>query len=82
VTVKDAGALAEQWKGPEYADSKPAGFIFTGATGTVLHPRRADAYFAEVRSRAGMDSHRFHSLRHDFASLLLAASIADRAVWR
>jgi integrase len=27
-----------------------------------------------------MDSHRFHGLRHDFASLLLAAGVADRVV--
>jgi integrase len=70
----------EQWKGPDYADGTPGGFIFTGATGTVLQPRRADLYFADVRARAGMDSHRFHGLRHDFASLLLAAGVADRVV--
>ena len=27
-----------------------------------------------------MDTHRFHGLRHDFASLLLAAGVADRVV--
>jgi integrase len=70
----------EQWKGPDYADGTPTGFIFTGATGTVLQPRRADLYFAEVRTRAGMDSHRFHGLRHDFASLLPAAGVPDRVV--
>jgi integrase len=69
-----------QWKGPAYVESARTGFIFTGATGTVLQPRKADLYFAGVRSRAGMESHRFHALRHDFASLLLAAGVADRVV--
>jgi integrase len=68
------------WHGPDYADNKPTGFIFTGATGMVLQPRRADLYFGSVRSRAGLDSHRFHGLRHHFASLLLAAGIADRVI--
>jgi integrase len=27
-----------------------------------------------------MDPHRFHGLRHDFASLLLAAGVADRVI--
>lgn len=27
-----------------------------------------------------MDSHRFHGLRHDFASLLLAAGVSNRVV--
>jgi integrase len=70
----------EQWKGPNYAESTPTGFIFTGATGAVLQPRKADLYFADVRTRAGLDSHRFHGLRHDFASLLLAAGVPDRVV--
>jgi integrase len=70
----------DPWRGPNYTDAIPTGFIFTGATGTVLQPRRADAYFANLRARAGMDSHRCHGLRHDFASLLLAAGVADRVI--
>jgi integrase len=68
------------WHGPDYADNKPTGFIFTGATGMVLQPRRADLYFGSVRVKPGSGAHRFHGLRHDFASLLLAARIADRVV--
>ncbi len=70
----------KRWRGADYVESARTGFVFTGATGTVLQPRKADLYFAGVRSRAGMDSHRFHALRHDFASLLLAAGVADRVV--
>jgi hypothetical protein len=43
-----------QWKGPDYSDGQPKGFIFTGATGMVLQPRKADMYFAGVRTRAGL----------------------------
>ena len=71
-------AGAERWVGLAYGDGQPRGFIFTGTTGAVLQPRRADAYFAEVRERSGLDAHRFHGLRHNFASLLLAAGVADR----
>ena len=45
-----------------------------------MQPRKADLYFASVRARTSLDSHRFHGLRHDFASLLLAAGVADRVV--
>jgi integrase len=69
-----------RWVGPDYAEAKPTGFIFTGSTGAVLQPHRADLYFAEVRERVGLDAHRFHGLRHDFASLLLAAGVPDRVV--
>jgi integrase len=46
-----------------------------------LHLHRSDRlYFATVRTRAGLVSHRFRGLRRDFASLLLAAGVADRVV--
>jgi integrase len=56
------------------------GYVFTSGIGTVLEPRKVDLYFASVRERAGLDGRTFHSLRHDFAGLMLAAGIPGRVV--
>jgi integrase len=55
-------------------------FVFTSEIGTVLDPRKVDLYFSSVRERAGLDGHTFHSLRHHFAGLLLAAGVPGRVV--
>ena len=47
----------------------------------MLEPRKVDLYFESVRSRAGLDGHTFHGLRHDFAGLLFgAAGVPARVV--
>src|SRR5258708_39810453 len=78
--IEDRLAAGERWKGPDYAGGKSTGFIFTGEVGTVLEPRSVDEYFVTVRTRAGLDEHTFHGLRHDFAGLLLAANVPGRVV--
>ena len=78
--LEDRLAAGERWKGADYRDGKATGFVFTSAVGTVLEPRKVDAYFASVRERAGLDAHTFHGLRHDFAGLLLAAGVPGRVV--
>jgi integrase len=77
---EDRLAAGELWKGPDYTGGKPTGFLFTSSIGTVLEPRRVGVYFEDVRKRAGLDKHTFHGLRHDFASLLLAAGVPGRVV--
>ena len=78
--LEDRRVAGTSWKGPDYADGKATGFIFTSEIGTVLEPRKVDSYFDSVRERAGLDSHTFHGLRHDFAGLLLAAGVPGRVV--
>ena len=78
--LQDRLAAGERWKGPDYPEGKATGFIFTSEVGTVLEPRKVDSYFDSVRERAGLDSHTFHGLRHDFAGLLLAAGVPGRVV--
>jgi integrase len=78
--LEDRLAAGMDWKGSDYADGKATGFVFTSDVGTVLEPRKVDLYFATVRTRAGMDEHTFHELRHDFAGLLLQHDIPGRVV--
>lgn len=69
-----------RWKGPEYPDGKSTGPVFTSTVGTILEPRNVFRYFDRVRDKAGLPAHTFHGLRHDFASLLLAAGTPQRIV--
>jgi integrase len=78
--LEDRLAAGELWKGPDYAGGKLTGFVFTSTIGTILEPHRVVNYFESVRRRAGLDKHTFHGLRHDFASLLLAAGVPGRVV--
>jgi integrase len=78
---QDSRLLAgARWKGPEYPDGRATGTVFTSTVGTILEPRNVYRYFDRVRDKAGLPAHTFHGLRHDFASLLLAAGVADRVV--
>jgi integrase len=77
----DSRTLAgARWKGPEYPDGKSTGPVFTSTVGTILEPRNVYRYFDRVREEAGLHTHTFHGLRHDFASLLLAAGTPQRIV--
>lgn len=78
--LEDRLAAGPKWKGPGASEEKAGGFVFTSGVGTLLEPRKVNVYFADVRRRAGLDAHRFHGLRHDFASLLLAAGVPTRVV--
>jgi integrase len=69
-----------RWLGPSYVDRKPTGYVFTSTVGTVMEPRRVNAYFSRACERAGLSEHTFHGLRHDFGSLLLAAGVPPRVV--
>ena len=78
---QDSRLLAgARWKGAEYPDGKSTGTVFTSTVGTILEPRNVYRYFDRVRDKAGLPAHTFHGLRHDFASLLLAAGTPQRIV--
>ena len=78
---QDSRLLAgARWKGPEYPDGRATGTVFTSTVGTILEPRNVFRYFDRVREKAGLHTHTFHGLRHDFASLLLAAGTPQRIV--
>jgi integrase len=68
-----------RWTGPVLAGPEPFGYIFTSpTTGTPIHVRHIDRYFADVRDRAGLDVNRFHALRRAFTTLLDAVGASQR----
>ena len=60
------------WKGT--AD----GYVFTTTIGTLIEPRNVNRAFTAALKRAGMEHRSPHSLRHDFAGLLLSSGVASR----
>jgi len=60
------------WKGT--AD----GYVFTTTVGTLIEPRNVNRAFAGALKRAGLEHRSPHSLRHDFAGLLLSSGVASR----
>lgn len=52
--------------------------MFPTSIGTPLHPRNLVRSFHALRKRAGMESLRFHDLRHSCLSLLAAQGIPAR----
>jgi integrase len=60
------------WKGT--AD----GYVFTTTVGTLIEPRNVNRAFGGALKRAGLEHRSPHSLRHDFAGLLLSSGVASR----
>jgi integrase len=60
------------WKGT--AD----GYVFTTRIGTLIEPRNVNRAFTAALRRAGLEHRSPHSLRHDFAGLLLSSGVASR----
>jgi hypothetical protein len=40
---EDRLKAGSRWKGSDYPDGKPAGYVFTSTSGTVMEPRRVNA---------------------------------------
>jgi integrase len=60
------------WKGTA------EGFVFTTTVGTHIEPRNVNRAFAGALRRSGLEYQSPHSLRHDFAGLLLSSGVASR----
>jgi integrase len=52
--------------------------VFTTTIGTLIEPRNVNRAFTAALKRAGMEHRSPHSLRHDFAGLLLSSGVASR----
>lgn len=57
-----------------------SGFVFTTQRGEPMSPFTLTKYWHDVRAAAGLDSLRFHDLRHTAVSLLLALGIPPHVV--
>jgi integrase len=57
-----------------------SGFVFTTKHGRPMSPFTLTAKWHEVRANAGLDSLRFHDLRHTAVSLLLALGVPPHVV--
>jgi integrase len=60
--------------------SNPMGLLFPGDNGKPMDPDYFDTLFAEVRTKAGLSSLRYHDLRHFFASLLISQGFSSKYV--
>lgn len=56
------------------------GFVFTTRQGRAMSPYTLTKYWHVVRERAGLDTLRFHDLRHTAVSLLLALGVPPHVV--
>jgi integrase len=61
-----------RWKGTA------EGYVFTTGVGTLIEPRNVNRAFDAALRRAGLARRTPHSLRHDFAGLLLAGGVPSR----
>jgi integrase len=68
----DRSRAGTNWKG------KADGFVFTTTIGTHIEPRNVNRAFTGALKRAGLEHQSPHSLRHDFAGLLLTSGVASR----
>ena len=55
-------------------------FVFTSTVGTPLEPRNVLRAFHRCLAKASLPQHRFHDLRHSFATLMLEAGVHHRIV--
>ncbi|MBN9101469.1 MAG: site-specific integrase [Pseudonocardia sp.] len=63
--------------GDRWAES---GFVFTTRHGEPMSPFTLTKYWHDVRAAAGLDTLRFHDLRHTAVSLLLALGVPPHVV--
>ena len=63
--------------GEKWQDS---GLVFTTSVGTPMDGPRVTRTFQKLLKAAGLPPHRFHDLRHDCATLLLAQGVPLRVV--
>jgi integrase len=68
----DRSRAGANWKGTA------EGFVFTTTVGTHIEPRNVNRAFAGALRRSGLEYQSPHSLRHDFAGLLLSSGVASR----
>ncbi len=69
---EDRSRAGANWKG------SGEGFVFTTTVGTLFEPRNVNRAFSAALRRAGLEHRSPHSLRHDFAGLLLSSGVASR----
>jgi integrase len=69
---QDRLRAGENWKGTA------EGYVFTTTVGTLIEPRNVNRAFGRALERAGLEHRSPHSLRHDFAGLLLSSGVASR----
>ena len=69
---REAERLGTAWKGGE--------FLFTTWDGSIMHPQTPSKQFAKFLERHGLPHHKFHSLRHTSATLLLYSGVNIRQV--
>jgi integrase len=62
----------DRWKGTAQ------GYVFTSTVGTLIEPRNVNRAFDVVLNKAGLVHRTPHSLRHDFAGLLLLGGVPNR----
>ncbi|WP_405142452.1 site-specific integrase [Sphaerisporangium sp. NBC_01403] len=63
--------------GSEWEDT---GLIFTTSSGRPIDPRNLLRHFYAVRKRAGLETYRFHDIRHTAVSLLLDLGVPPHVV--
>jgi len=61
-------------------DWKDEGFVFSTSVGTPMDGSNVTRIFQRLLKDAGLPPHRFHDLRHDCATLLLAQGVPMRVV--
>ncbi len=69
---EDQQRAGANWKGT--AD----GYVFTTTVGTHIEPRNVNRAFTSALRRGGLEHRTPHSLRHDFAGLLLSSGVPSR----
>ena len=69
---REAQELGTAWQGGEW--------LFTKWDGSIMHPQTPSQQFAKFLKRHDLKHHKFHSLRHTSATLLLYSGVNIRQV--
>jgi integrase len=69
---EEKGRAGTRWKGTA------EGYVFTSTVGTLIEPRNVNRAFTAALKRSGLRHRTPHSLRHDFAGLLLTSGVSSR----
>ncbi len=57
-----------------------SGYLFTTATGELIHPRTDHKHWKQLLDRAGVPDRRLHDARHTAATVLLLLGVPERTV--